>query len=103
MYAKVNFGEGHKIVGSIAELGEWRVDQAPTMDWNEGSNWTLDLELPAGSKLEFKVSDILTLGQFRALTTSWLFEQKNFQTYTDLHIRREKKPNCNSTKQAIFT
>lgn len=52
---QVNFGEGHKIVGNMAELGQWDVGQAPAMDWNEGSLWTLNLEVPAGSNLEFKV------------------------------------------------
>lgn len=39
----------------MAELGDWKIDEAPSMVWNEGSYWTLDLELPAGSDLEFKV------------------------------------------------
>ena len=43
-------------MGNVAELGGWKIDDAPSMEWNEGSFWTLDLELPAGSDLEFKVS-----------------------------------------------
>ena len=43
-------------MGNVTELGGWKLDDAPSMEWNEGSLWTLDLEIPAGSTLEFKVS-----------------------------------------------
>ena len=56
---KVNFGEGHKIVGNVAELGQWDVERAPSMAWNDGSLWTLDLEMPVGSNLEFKVGQMM--------------------------------------------
>ena len=55
MLLQINFGEEHKIVGNVAELGKWNIEQAPSMAWNDGSNWTLDLDVPAGSDLEFKV------------------------------------------------
>ena len=53
--AKVGYGESHKIVGSAAELGDWNVDSAPHMSWSEGDFWTLDLDVPVGTELEFKV------------------------------------------------
>lgn len=49
------FGEHLKIVGNIPELGEWSLPFAPTMEWQEGHKWTLELRIPSDIDFEFKV------------------------------------------------
>ena len=55
-WAQIPFGEEHKIVGGHPSLGGWNVDAAPAMQWSDGDVWTLDVSLPAGTGLEFKVN-----------------------------------------------
>ena len=52
---QVAFGESHKIVGGHPSLGSWDVGAAPFMHWSDGNIWTLDIDVPAGQGLEFKV------------------------------------------------
>jgi len=56
MIEQVSFGESHKVVGGHPCLGDWDVSNAPQMQWNDGNVWTLDVQLPEGSDIEFKVS-----------------------------------------------
>ena len=49
------FGEVHKIVGGHPSLGDWDINAAPAMEWSDGDVWSLDVSVPAGSNLEFKV------------------------------------------------
>ena len=53
---QVSFGESHKVVGGHPSLGDWDVGRAPQMKWNDGNIWTVDVELPEGSDVEFKAS-----------------------------------------------
>ena len=53
---QVQFGEETRIVGSIPALGGWDVKKAPKMAWNDGHVWSLELEVPSDSSIEFKVS-----------------------------------------------
>ena len=55
MVPQVSFGESHKVVGGHPCLGDWDVSNAPQMQWNDGNVWTLDVQLPEGSDIEFKV------------------------------------------------
>ena len=55
MIQQVSFGESHKVVGGHPCLGDWDVSNAPQMQWNDGNVWTLDVQLPEGSDIEFKV------------------------------------------------
>ena len=34
------------LVGSSERLGNWRADSGLAMQWNEGDDWTIDLDLP---------------------------------------------------------
>ena len=52
---QISYGEVHKIVGGHPSLGGWNVDAAPAMQWSDGDVWSLDVSLPAGTGLEFKV------------------------------------------------
>ena len=52
---QVSFGESHKVVGGHPSLGDWDVSNAPQMQWNDGNVWTLEVQLPEGSDIEFKV------------------------------------------------
>ena len=56
---QVNFGDVHKIVGNTRELGRWKMDKAPEMAWSDGDVWTLDIDVPAETNLEFKVHHII--------------------------------------------
>ncbi|KAL3145446.1 2,3-dihydroxyphenylpropionate/2,3-dihydroxicinnamic acid 1,2-dioxygenase, variant 2 [Trebouxia sp. C0009 RCD-2024] len=51
---QVSFGESHKVVGGHPSLGDWDVSNAPQMQWNDGNVWTLEVQLPEGSDIEFK-------------------------------------------------
>ncbi|KAI7844249.1 hypothetical protein COHA_002047 [Chlorella ohadii] len=51
---RVAFGQVLKVVGSGPQLGDWDCDKAPAMQWSEGDQWLLSLDLPAGSH-EFKL------------------------------------------------
>lgn len=53
---QVSYGESHKVVGGHPSLGDWDVSNAPQMQWNDGNVWTLEVQLPEGSDIEFKVS-----------------------------------------------
>ena len=53
---QVSFGESHKVVGGHPSLGDWDVSNAPQMQWNDGNVWTLEVQLPEGSDIEFKVT-----------------------------------------------
>eukprot|EP00775_Hariotina_reticulata_P004065 gene4065-4312_t len=49
-----NWGQVLKVVGSLEELGNWKVEKAPQMTWHDGHTWTLDVQLPVGA-INFKV------------------------------------------------
>ncbi|KIZ02986.1 hypothetical protein MNEG_4974 [Monoraphidium neglectum] len=49
-----SYGQVLKVVGAVDELGNWAPEQAPTMTWSEGHQWTLDVPLPVGD-VTFKV------------------------------------------------
>lgn len=51
---QVSFGESIKVVGSSAALGNWNVDQAPSLTWSEGDVWKITLDFEPGSPAEFK-------------------------------------------------
>ncbi|KAK9835485.1 hypothetical protein WJX74_001225 [Apatococcus lobatus] len=46
---KVQFGEIVKVVGEGDQLGSWDPPAAPAMEWSEGDNWTLQLDLAPGA------------------------------------------------------
>ncbi|GAB4816984.1 hypothetical protein N2152v2_004030 [Parachlorella kessleri] len=50
----VAFGQALKVVGSSPVLGSWDCTAAPGMEWSDGDNWALTVELPAG-RHEFKI------------------------------------------------
>ena len=52
--SQVAFGETHKIVGGHPSIGDWNVDAAPAMNWSDGDVWSLDVNVPSGTGLEFK-------------------------------------------------
>lgn len=47
-------GEHLRVVGSSPELGDWHVDAALPLEWQEGDAWTAQLSLPPG-RHEFKL------------------------------------------------
>jgi hypothetical protein len=52
---QVAFGEELALVGSTAALGTWDPKSAPVMTWNPGHVWTLQIPLPAGQEIEYKI------------------------------------------------
>lgn len=52
---QVAFGESLRLVGSDSVLGGWDVAQGPELQWSDGDVWSLDLQVPAGQQLRFKV------------------------------------------------
>ena len=56
---QVAFGEKHKLVGGHPALGDWDVSNAPEMQWSQGDVWAIDVQLPEGAEVEFKVQPLL--------------------------------------------
>mmetsp|Transcript_34222 Transcript_34222/g.97024 ORF Transcript_34222/g.97024 Transcript_34222/m.97024 type:complete len:247 (-) Transcript_34222:487-1227(-) len=54
----VPFKTYFKVCGSTKELGAWKLDDAPAMDWNEGDVWTITIEKPVGLEVEYKLVKI---------------------------------------------
>jgi hypothetical protein len=52
---QVAYGQIHKLVGGVNKLGDWQLDKAPAMTWGDGDVWSLEVRLPAGAEVEFKV------------------------------------------------
>lgn len=50
----VDFGQSLRLVGGCAELGNWVLASAASMEWGEGDMWNVTLDLPAGSVVEYK-------------------------------------------------
>lgn len=46
---RLAFGEGLRLVGSCPELGDWDAARGAVLTWQEGDNWSAQLDLPAGS------------------------------------------------------
>ena len=42
-------------MGSVPELGQWDVAEAPGMQWTEDHNWVTDVDLPESSCFQFKI------------------------------------------------
>ncbi len=59
MTMQANFGESLKVVGSNEALGNWDVSRSPSMTWTDGDVWRLELALPPGEQIHFKVSIVL--------------------------------------------
>eukprot|EP00195_Chlamydomonas_chlamydogama_P004953 CAMPEP_0202902464 /NCGR_PEP_ID=MMETSP1392-20130828/16864_1 /ASSEMBLY_ACC=CAM_ASM_000868 /TAXON_ID=225041 /ORGANISM="Chlamydomonas chlamydogama, Strain SAG 11-48b" /LENGTH=1205 /DNA_ID=CAMNT_0049589227 /DNA_START=175 /DNA_END=3794 /DNA_ORIENTATION=- len=51
---QVKFGEVLKVVGNIQAFGDWNIDGAPTLTWNDGHHWKLTTEVPVGFQVKFK-------------------------------------------------
>ena len=51
----LEFGQVLKVVGDATEVGAWNLSAAPLLNWSEGDVWSVELQLPAASKLAFKV------------------------------------------------
>ena len=55
---QVPFKTYFKVCGSTKELGAWKLDDAPAMEWSEGDVWTLEIEKPIGLEVEYKLVKI---------------------------------------------
>eukprot|EP00873_Tetraselmis_striata_P021787 jgi/Tetstr1/442051/TSEL_030232.t1 len=55
---EVPFKTFFKVCGNVEALGAWDLDKAPAMEWSEGHVWSLDLPVPAGVDLEYKLVKI---------------------------------------------
>jgi hypothetical protein len=42
-------------VGNRRELGQWNVEEALELDWNQGDVWSVTIPMPVGKPVEFKV------------------------------------------------
>lgn len=51
---EVDFGQSLHVLGDIPQLGEWNVESCRQMQWTEGHNWVLHLNIERGSTFEFK-------------------------------------------------
>lgn len=45
---QVQYGDVIKVVGQGPQLGKWEVGHAPAMEWSEGDNWSLEVDLSPG-------------------------------------------------------
>ena len=58
------FGEDLAIIGSIKELGNWQIDKALKMGWNDCNIWKGTLYLDKNNILEFEYKFVVTSGNF---------------------------------------
>lgn len=56
---KVNFGEVLVLVGDADYLGNWSIENAKRLEWNENNVWAADVEIPPDSTLEYKYAKIV--------------------------------------------
>mmetsp|Transcript_46848 Transcript_46848/g.123761 ORF Transcript_46848/g.123761 Transcript_46848/m.123761 type:complete len:436 (-) Transcript_46848:395-1702(-) len=54
-HANVAYGEDLVICGSVQPFGCWSVAEAAPMTWQEGCRWSVQVSLPSGVLVEFKV------------------------------------------------
>eukprot|EP00427_Karlodinium_veneficum_P026599 CAMPEP_0169207364 /NCGR_PEP_ID=MMETSP1016-20121227/13552_1 /TAXON_ID=342587 /ORGANISM="Karlodinium micrum, Strain CCMP2283" /LENGTH=385 /DNA_ID=CAMNT_0009284653 /DNA_START=12 /DNA_END=1170 /DNA_ORIENTATION=- len=54
-YAQTAYGEDLHLCGSMPALGSWDISNAAPMQWTEPNRWFVDLTLPCGVRIEFKV------------------------------------------------
>lgn len=47
------WGQQLKIVGSHPSLGDWELDQAPNMQYDADGSWSLEVEIPADTPIDF--------------------------------------------------
>ena len=52
---QVKYGESLRVVGNHPSLGAWDAGRGLQLRWNEGHVWAAEVEMEAGSKVEFKV------------------------------------------------
>ena len=50
----VRYGECLRIVGSCAELGQWKPEKGLVMSWSDGNVWSGSIELHDQKQIEFK-------------------------------------------------
>lgn len=55
MQEQVPFKTYFKVCGNVEELGAWNLEKAPMMEWSEGDVWFVDVAIPAGVEVEYKV------------------------------------------------
>ena len=58
------FGEDLAVIGSIKELGNWKIDRALKMGWNENNIWKGTLYLDRKNIFEFEYKFIVTSGNY---------------------------------------
>ena len=58
------FGEDLAVIGSIKELGNWQIDRALKMGWNDNNIWKGTLYLDRKNILEFEYKFIVTSGNY---------------------------------------
>jgi hypothetical protein len=51
---QAEFGQRICVVGNCVGLGMWHHKAAPEMQWNNGHQWSVTVEVPAGQILEYK-------------------------------------------------
>jgi hypothetical protein len=53
---QVNYGQQLRVVGNAPGLGGWDTARGLHLKWSEGHVWSGEVELDAGSHVEFKVT-----------------------------------------------
>ena len=51
---RAEFGQRICLVGGAEALGAWSIRAAPEMTWGQGHNWSVSVDIPVGSLLEYK-------------------------------------------------
>ncbi|KAK1447816.1 glycosyl hydrolase family 15 [Colletotrichum melonis] len=86
--ATTYYGEGLSLLGNIAELGVWNVDNGQPMSASgytaERPLWSVDVELPGGSNVSYVY--------VRKQSCGFLYEERN---------RTLTVPACNSTQKVV--
>lgn len=62
---QVEFGETMKLVGNQSFLGDWDVNNGPSLKWTEGHVWETKLDVPIGVDINFKAVRVKEDGSAR--------------------------------------
>ncbi|OHF01446.1 glycosyl hydrolase family 15 [Colletotrichum orchidophilum] len=86
--ATTYYGEGISLLGNIAELGSWNVDNGQPLSASEYTAerplWSVDVELPGGSNISYVY--------VRRQSCGYIYEERN---------RTLTMPACNSTEKLV--
>eukprot|EP00252_Welwitschia_mirabilis_P016935 TRINITY_DN37692_c0_g1_i1.p1 TRINITY_DN37692_c0_g1~~TRINITY_DN37692_c0_g1_i1.p1 ORF type:complete len:222 (-),score=66.62 TRINITY_DN37692_c0_g1_i1:38-673(-) len=89
---RCNFGQQFSITGSHPHLGSWDPKAAIPLEWSEGDIWSVEMNIPAGKKIEYK---FILKGKNGEITwqpgSNRIFEASTYETSLIVSSKWEKE------------